>query len=951
MALTGKLEADFSSFFDAATKAIASLFGIETAAGKAGGALNAMATEMGGVALGMLGASSAEAVLEKGLEFLKGSFEAFTEAEQNVRHLTAALELTGNATTEVIGQFKELADAYEQSTIYSEDMIVAAEKTFTLIGHVAPEQMDKALQAATNLASGLGIDLQSAVTMLSKAAEGNVTALHRYGVEIDAAAVKAHGAEAAFDAVNAKFSGQAQADMETTAGKIAQLSHEWEHFKEGTGEVIVDLGRIVGALGNTEDSTSKVIPKIDGATYALKQQKEPLDDATKGWVAYLTTISHYGSYLDPTKLAQEITNGMRQVDDAIKAAAPNLPAFTLPKPDFDALVKGARSYATELALAEERYHELTPDVINNLGAAFKLGTASVADLVQQTGLSAEVISVAKKAWQDHNEELKKGEEAAKKFAEAQAAIRAAYVPLTEAQQAAAVSNEAVGLSAEQTAKAFGISGAAVKAYLDSLKYGQQIADMWIKLHDEMARATHKLTVSATVDFNKQQEQIAQASVAGLDKLLSTTAEYQTKNAELTMDGTTKTIAEIDRANDAAVKSAAKLATAFGATLGVEARAQIDAFYQHQRDVALQTADTLDERMRAQGIFTRAELEDQALDAENAYQQMAASGNYSAAQIEAAAKRAKDAWKKASSDVMTSWHDAMTNMIGGLSELGNAIGGTFGKLTSAASSAFKSATSGAANLASGLFSLSHGDILGGISGVISGVSGIASAAVTAGKAIGGLISNLFGLGSKGRDAVVAFANSMGGFDALHEKLNALGAEGEQLWIKLTQGVGKNNPTEAQAAIKAVTDALAKQQAASQDTQVQTEEQAAATIETATQASQALDTVTEKLKSNADDWRTWGDAVNGVINAVGAAVRAMPTPSAPSAVPGFATGTGGKFLDFGSGTLAMLHGRERVMTPGEGGGGGGGTAVIQIEGRTLAEIVVPEMPGVIRRYGLA
>lgn len=35
-----------------------------------------------------------------------------------------------------------------------------------------------------------------------------------------------------------------------------------------------------------------------------------------------------------------------------------------------------------------------------------------------------------------------------------------------------------------------------------------------------------------------------------------------------------------------------------------------------------------------------------------------------------------------------------------------------------------------------------------------------------------------------------------------------------------------------------------------------------------------------------------------------------------VPGFLTGTGGKYLNFGSGTPAMLHGRERVMTEAEG-----------------------------------
>lgn len=94
------------------------------------------------------------------------------------------------------------------------------------------------------------------------------------------------------------------------------------------------------------------------------------------------------------------------------------------------------------------------------------------------------------------------------------------------------------------------------------------------------------------------------------------------------------------------------------------------------------------------------------------------------------------------------------------------------------------------------------MLGKISAGINLISGI----IGIGQALAGLGERLFG--DRGRDMVEAFAASHGGFDRLHEKLLELGAEGERLWIKLTQGVGRNNPQEAQAAIVLVSEALAK-----------------------------------------------------------------------------------------------------------------------------------------------
>ncbi|MCA1562173.1 MAG: phage tail tape measure protein [Acidobacteria bacterium] len=105
---------------------------------------------------------------------------------------------------------------------------------------------------------------------------------------------------------------------------------------------------------------------------------------------------------------------------------------------------------------------------------------------------------------------------------------------------------------------------------------------------------------------------------------------------------------------------------------------------------------------------------------------------------------------------------------------------------------------------------------GAAAALSGWLGGAAKAVL--PFVGSLLGPLLGkvtefldgiFGNRGRDLVKDFAANFGGFDALHDKLLTLGAAGEQLWIRLTQGVGRNNPEQAKAAIDAVNAALGLQ----------------------------------------------------------------------------------------------------------------------------------------------
>jgi len=222
---------------------------------------------------------------------------------------------------------------------------------------------------------------------------------------------------------------------------------------------------------------------------------------------------------------------------------------------------------------------------------------------------------------------------------------------------------------------------------------------------------------------------------------------------------------------------------------------------------------------------------------------------------------------------------MAQIAGG--SLGDVIR-SFGTVISAIDTAKKAATS----FQSGLKGFQSGDLLGGILNMTTGIMGMASAAIAAGKAIAGLFDR-----NKGRDLVVDFAETFGGFDQLHAELLELGDEGERLWIALTQGVGRNNPKEAQKAIDAITAALAKQSAAREDSTVATEEEAQATIETAAAAAKALDDVSERLRANNSEWSEWSEDVTGYLQKLADTIRAMPIPS-PTGSTSPSTYTGGR-----------------------------------------------------------
>ena len=242
------------------------------------------------------------------------SITAAADAEKAHNQLVAALKAQGTATPEVVSAFGDYATALQRSTIYQDDAIESAESLLVLVGNVMPRDMEKALKATTDLASGLGKDLNEAALLVAKAAEGNTNALKRSGIVIDETKAKAEGFGYVLDEIEKKFSGQAAALAGTYEGRLKQLGNTWNNVEESIGRVITQNATVLRAF-------ELINGVIDQQTGELKDNATATNLVSE---AVILTVRAFGSLAEGIDLVQTGGSGFMITIRNMAAALANL---------------------------------------------------------------------------------------------------------------------------------------------------------------------------------------------------------------------------------------------------------------------------------------------------------------------------------------------------------------------------------------------------------------------------------------------------------------------------------------------------------------------------------------------------------------------------------------------------------------------------------------------------
>jgi hypothetical protein len=223
------------------------------------------ALKKGALAFAAVGAAAGAMAIKIGVDAVKAAIED----QQSQESLAKALKNTTKATDAQVKATEEYITKAQNATGVTDTKLRSA------LGNLVRATNDvtkaqKLNNLALDVAFATGNDLEAVSLALSKAYNGNLGALTRLGIPLDANIIKTKDFDAATEVLAKTFGGAAAANAETFAGKIEIIKRRLEDAQETIGYAILPiLERFAGFINQS------VVPAVESFVSALtgKQRK------------------------------------------------------------------------------------------------------------------------------------------------------------------------------------------------------------------------------------------------------------------------------------------------------------------------------------------------------------------------------------------------------------------------------------------------------------------------------------------------------------------------------------------------------------------------------------------------------------------------------------------------------------------------------------------------------
>lgn len=214
-------------------------------------------------------------------DFFQSSIQGALEDQKSMVGLAKAIENVGLAGQQA-GMERFVAQLAAATGVADDQLRPSLSRLVTVTGDVAASQ--KLMGEAMNISAGTGKDLDTVTQALAKAANGQMGALTRLGIPLDATIIKNKDLAAAQKIIDARFGGQSAAAAATYSGKMAILADAANEAKEKIGYALLGaVSRITSKIGGTDgaaeafdgfaDSVNGVISKVEILATALVDLK------------------------------------------------------------------------------------------------------------------------------------------------------------------------------------------------------------------------------------------------------------------------------------------------------------------------------------------------------------------------------------------------------------------------------------------------------------------------------------------------------------------------------------------------------------------------------------------------------------------------------------------------------------------------------------------------------
>ena len=190
--------------------------------------------------------------------FVTDGISAFRESEDAIVKLNSALAAQGDLTVKSQGALLAQASALQATTKFTDEAVIGVQSLLTNLTSLDVNGIQKATESTLGLATALGIDTETAATVVSKALEGNVGALKKYGIAVKEGANETETFNNVIGALNQRF-GTASADaVQTFSGAITKLKNSVGDLQEETGSVIGLNPALISAFSVISDIIDNV---------------------------------------------------------------------------------------------------------------------------------------------------------------------------------------------------------------------------------------------------------------------------------------------------------------------------------------------------------------------------------------------------------------------------------------------------------------------------------------------------------------------------------------------------------------------------------------------------------------------------------------------------------------------------------------------------------------------